>query len=392
METYDLLQSYAQATEIPIHIFSERELLHRFCREFQMDALPLYLADSLPETLPPAWHAYTPEHAYFGGITERKTENLILVGPVFALEVSLSQAMKLMERLEIVKTRTEKDKFINSLRMYPICNVKQLQHHLRFLEMLINGETGKETALVPFRWNQPMELDESLYELSLEEDDELQGKFEQLIRAMIRYGKTEEIASFINEQIFSMDQHEIPELSLQKKYMLGSNMLLSRTAMDAGVESRLVNRIVEKFIFRIERACTPGDLAEAFFQSAQTYARLVADLNRQAANTPIVRHVSAYIQSHLYGKLTTSAIAKGLGYAPTYLGAEFKKATGRNLTDYIQECKIQEARYLLARGDRSVAEISSLLSFSSPSYFCSVYKKVTGETPGATRHSNGGTY
>ena len=43
--------------------------------------------------------------------------------------------------------------------------------------------------------------------------------------------------------------------------------------------------------------------------------------------------------------------------------------------------KIEEACWLLKYTDKSSIEIATDLSFSSHSYFISVFKKVTGKTP-----------
>ena len=73
--------------------------------------------------------------------------------------------------------------------------------------------------------------------------------------------------------------------------------------------------------------------------------------------------------------------ADHLGLNRSYLSSQFKKETGINLNDFINLMKIDEATRLLVTTDRSVADIASLLAFSSQSYFQSVFKKHTGMTP-----------
>ena len=48
---------------------------------------------------------------------------------------------------------------------------------------------------------------------------------------------------------------------------------------------------------------------------------------------------------------------------------------------YIMQCKLEEAKSMLTYSNKSIAEISSYLGFSSQSYFQNVFKKYFGTTP-----------
>lgn len=50
--------------------------------------------------------------------------------------------------------------------------------------------------------------------------------------------------------------------------------------------------------------------------------------------------------------------------------------------------KITEAVRLIEYKDLPIVTIGELLGFSSQSYFCSVFKKVTGKTPKEYRENN----
>ena len=55
---------------------------------------------------------------------------------------------------------------------------------------------------------------------------------------------------------------------------------------------------------------------------------------------------------------------------------------------YIRNEKIEEACWLLVYTEKTSIEIATDLSFSSHSYFISVFKKVTGTTPKEYRNKN----
>jgi AraC-like DNA-binding protein len=74
-------------------------------------------------------------------------------------------------------------------------------------------------------------------------------------------------------------------------------------------------------------------------------------------------------------------IAEEVGLSPEYLSSKFKKVTGINLPNFINQKKIQEAQKLLAFTSMSLSDISESLAFSNQSYFQAIFKKVTGITP-----------
>lgn len=118
-----------------------------------------------------------------------------------------------------------------------------------------------------------------------------------------------------------------------------------------------------------------------FFQFAMQYANQVKAVRSVSNEKMLAFQANSYIRAHIYEKLTTSIVAAGLNYSVSYLCAAFKQKTGVTLTDYIQQEKISQARYLLEQ-HKKPADVSRLLEFSSPSYFGTVFRKLVGVSPG----------
>ena len=59
----------------------------------------------------------------------------------------------------------------------------------------------------------------------------------------------------------------------------------------------------------------------------------------------------------------------------------FREITGVSPNKYLMNLRINKAKEFLAETDMSVADISTLLGFSSLSYFIRIFKKHTGATP-----------
>lgn len=66
----------------------------------------------------------------------------------------------------------------------------------------------------------------------------------------------------------------------------------------------------------------------------------------------------------------------------------FSEVTGTTIEKYLIAQKIEKAKELLAYNQMTLAEIADRLNYSSPAYFSSQFKNITGMTPGAFRQMN----
>lgn len=96
---------------------------------------------------------------------------------------------------------------------------------------------------------------------------------------------------------------------------------------------------------------------------------------------PIVSQVKRYIKEHVTERLSLNEVAAVFGISPNYLSQLFKKYNDEGYNDYVTNCKINEAKHLLANGDYKVYEVAEMLGFESAFYFSKVFKKVVGIPP-----------
>ncbi|HAN42609.1 MAG TPA: hypothetical protein DCP98_04195 [Sphaerochaeta sp.] len=76
----------------------------------------------------------------------------------------------------------------------------------------------------------------------------------------------------------------------------------------------------------------------------------------------------------------------------SYLCRLFKRECHMTINEYIQNQRINEAKWMLESSDNSIIDISHLLGFSTQSYFCSVFKKIVGISPAKYRLNHGNYY
>lgn len=382
MKIDELLEHYWQATHLPVSCFSGKNLVSQgehYIRDFN---LPMMIVHSLPESLPPAWCSYSPEYMYFGGITLKEHGLLLFVGPILLHECSPKQAEAILK--QIGRTKRDIPALIRALSSYATCSVPTLKANLQLLSYILNQEGTLSVTNISFQWKS---LFTEAFEPPLGIEDRTFEAVEKQLLSCIQYGRLDQLNVLLNEQILRTEQESgslnqiFNDTSRFRHYLLGANMLASRAALNAGVDYGLINALTEHYIDLIMKMTSGTDLTHVFQRMFHDYAERVAQIKKYDYDSSRVLQIIHYIQGHLYEKITPTQIADHMGMSCPYLCTHFKSVTGKTISSFIQELKIEEAERLLLMRNGGNADIAALLGFSSQSYFCAVFKKVTGMTP-----------
>lgn len=101
-----------------------------------------------------------------------------------------------------------------------------------------------------------------------------------------------------------------------------------------------------------------------------------------AATAPIDR-VIASIQADCSLPYSQQNLSRSLGLTPAYFCRLFLDKTGQHFSTFLTRTRMEKAQQLLSDGQRhTLAEVSAACGYPNKSYFCQVFKKYTGLTPG----------
>lgn len=95
----------------------------------------------------------------------------------------------------------------------------------------------------------------------------------------------------------------------------------------------------------------------------------------------VIKNLQEYIHGNLGGDLSINRLGEVSHFNPSYLSRLFKNFTGKSISEYIWECKLEKACELLIKEQTKINEIAVSLGFESPAYFTRFFKKNTGMTP-----------
>ncbi len=127
------------------------------------------------------------------------------------------------------------------------------------------------------------------------------------------------------------------------------------------------------------------DIKSRFYKLLSLLARRDATRHIGAKGFSTIEKGIIYLQTNEEQSLSLDEVAAMCYVTPAYFRRLFRAYSGISPSQYRLNRKIERARELLASSHLSVAEISALLGFESPSYFCVAFKKAVGVPPTSYR-------
>ncbi|MFD0961070.1 helix-turn-helix domain-containing protein [Paenibacillus chungangensis] len=110
---------------------------------------------------------------------------------------------------------------------------------------------------------------------------------------------------------------------------------------------------------------------------------------RSAQGDRLNNELLAFIEQHYKdNSLSLTMIADHFNMTPQYISGYFKKHNNRNLTDYIVDIRLTEAKRLLAESGCTVLQVAQQVGYATDIGFIRVFKKQEGITPGKYREMN----
>jgi two-component system response regulator YesN len=100
-----------------------------------------------------------------------------------------------------------------------------------------------------------------------------------------------------------------------------------------------------------------------------------------------IQRAQAYIESRFADPdLTVDAIAGYVGFSESYFCTVFKQSQDITVKDFVTRHRIERAKaYLWEKDPPTLADLALKVGFRDPNYFSTVFKRLTGTSPGAYR-------
>ena len=104
-------------------------------------------------------------------------------------------------------------------------------------------------------------------------------------------------------------------------------------------------------------------------------------LNKISDENSILTEIRHFIKTHLDQELSRKQIAEHVCMSQDYVSRIYRQATGMQLSEYITQVRMEEARCLLKTTTDPIGEIAYKVGYFNVAYFSRVFRIRNGETP-----------
>ena len=94
-----------------------------------------------------------------------------------------------------------------------------------------------------------------------------------------------------------------------------------------------------------------------------------------------VQKAADYIKLNYSEKISIKEIADQLYLSPNYLSELFKKHTGKTISEYLTDYRLEKVCQLLDHAEYRVGDVSGMVGIHDGRYFSNMFKKKYGMTP-----------
>ena len=340
----------------------------------------------------PEFSAINPDLEY-GHVRIEGTGFDLFLGPIFTVPVT---ERLVQEYFEDAKMPPEYREAVTEL-LYgiPIHSHPQLVRILLLLHLTFNGKEARIEDFYAEEAHKNADRGAYLTDVAVEakENDSPRSSyaFERELYHYVEQGDPARLKSFLEKPRAFPSEGKTAHTPLRnaKNTLIGlAAKICMLAAIPGGVDAERAYQLADLYTLECEQ-----------MQSIEEVHRLqyimLMDFCQRCGTAKLPKGVSAevyqcmtYIQSHTNESIGLEDVAAQIHRSSSYLMRSFKAELGMSVGEYITKCKLEEACDLLVYGDRSLAEISAYLGYSSQSYFQNVFKKQFGITPMQYRKQN----
>lgn len=148
-------------------------------------------------------------------------------------------------------------------------------------------------------------------------------------------------------------------------------------------------RIAPQELERLLRERLAGWEGGAFEMSVQLRAVLGAWLTKKGAEHrlphPAIRSALRYMEEHCHEELSQTEVADHVHLNAAYFSTLFKKTTGVSFSEHLARLRIGRVQQRLRAEDGRIKDIAEAEGFADYQYFCKLFKRIVGISPGSYR-------
>ncbi len=401
---HDVLETLHSFTELPIQLINENgQLLQSFGNSTRYCALlkkyiftkgecfQLHLnagrrSQSLGEAYIFSCHANL-NHIAFPLQSQGELLGCIIVGP-FVMDVPDSTLVSgVAESFHITPALSlELYDELRGLQVIPPARVNQLS---RLIDHLLRPLLPAERALLlqsQQKLYQQSRINETIQmykEQGISPTQNYLYQKETELMTKVRTGNVKQAKALLNDLLGYVLFSEGGKVASVRTRAIELTTLLSRVAMDGGAKTDNIYQLNSQFLMMMNQNHTIDSLCLLLQDVVESFmSAMFSSANK--GNAYIREALSAMAERYAQ-PLTLPMVAEQVGLSPNYFSTLFQQVVGVSFREQLCRIRVEESKRLLTSTDYPLAAIALAMGFTDQSYFCKVFKRITGITPSQYR-------
>jgi len=316
-------------------------------------------------------------------VVEESLNGFFIIGPFLTLPINEKDLQKLLYESNIeVKYYNKLLNYSKNITILPynsLCIIGELMYlYLTDSQAKVSIEDDRhfnEAISCRKEHNHIQEITKLYNTLHSSQD------FEYDILHYIKKGNSKELERYLAEEfrVEGIRDTSLDTIRKHKNAFIAAMSTASLMAVEGGVDWEESLLMRDQFEEEIEKTKSIEEIQRYYFIMYMAFVRKVELYATENLNRIIIK-AKNYIKNQVYEKISLQDVARKSGLNGNYFASLFKKETGYTVGEYIIQCKIDEAKYLL-RKKYTILDISEILKFTDSSHFTKQFKKVTDITP-----------
>jgi YesN/AraC family two-component response regulator len=137
---------------------------------------------------------------------------------------------------------------------------------------------------------------------------------------------------------------------------------------------------------------TLSDIGLVLKETLEAVSGRIQEWRDSKNNRVIMQDIKRYIDEHYNDpNLSQSMLAEAFRLHPSSISRLFKEEYGVKFVDYVNSVRVEQAARLMGQGHTTVQDVAEQVGFVHSKTFISIFKKITGYTPGNYQKDRTGT-
>lgn len=312
----------------------------------------------------------------------------ILVGPFLMDQPDSTLVIDVMQARDVNPTLCLE--MYDELTLLQVMPPARVQHLSRLLDHLLSPLLPSERALMretQGKLYQQSRINETIQRYKEQEISTTQRyvyEKETALLAKVRTGDVQEAKALLNDLLGYVFFSEGGKIESVRMRAIELTTLLSRVAMDGGARVDSIYELNGQFLSLLSRGQSIDDLCYLLQDVVESF--MSAMFNQLDKGNSYIRRALGYMAEHYSQPLTLEAVASEAGLSVSYFSSLFHQVVGVSFREHLCRIRVEESKQLLSSTGYSLTDIALAVGFSDQSYFCKVFKRIVGMTPGKFRN------